>query len=282
MRHLAENPDARFTIAEGDQGTVMTVFALSSFNVVFKVIKDRFDFPKTTTRKAVMEKYHFVFVRDRVGRLADAQKFEYLEFPVACFDPPVLELLLQTCASTVRIAGDRVVLQHVYTERRVTPLNLFLRHAAPPAAHDAVLDYGQAIKDLAGAGIFTGDMLLKNFGVTRHGRVICYDYDELALLTDCRFRALPAVVHEEDEMAAEPSYYVGESDVFPEEFRVFLVPPGALRDDFLAAHRDLLDVSYWRDMQTRVLTGEMLDVFPYRRRRRLRPAEGTSGPVRVP
>jgi isocitrate dehydrogenase kinase/phosphatase len=282
MRHLAENRDARFTIAEGDQGTVMTVFALSSFNVVFKVIKDRFDFPKTTTRKVVMEKYHFVFVRDRVGRLADAQKFEYLEFPVACFDPRVLELLLQTCAGTVRIAGDRVVLQHVYTERRVAPLNLFLRHAAPVAAHDAVLDYGQAIKDLAGAGIFTGDMLLKNFGVTRHGRVICYDYDELALLTDCRFRALPAVVHEEDELAAEPPYYVGESDVFPEEFRVFLVPPGALRDDFLSAHRDLLDVSYWRDMQTRVLTGEMLDVFPYHRRRRLRPAEGTSGPVAVP
>jgi isocitrate dehydrogenase kinase/phosphatase len=282
MRHLAENPDARFTIAEGDPGTVMTVFALSSFNVVFKVIKDRFDFPKTTTRKAVMEKYHFVFVRDRVGRLADAQKFEYLEFPVACFDPKVLELLLQTCAGTVRVAGDRVVLQHVYTERRVTPLNLFLRHAAPAAAHDAVLDYGQAIKDLAGAGIFTGDMLLKNFGVTRHGRVICYDYDELALLTDCRFRALPALVHEEDELAGEPPYYVGESDVFPEEFRVFLVPPGALRDDFLAAHGDLLDVSYWRDMQTRVLTGEMLDVFPYRRRRRLRPAEGTSGRVLVP
>jgi isocitrate dehydrogenase kinase/phosphatase len=260
----------------------MTVFALASFNVVFKIIKDRFDFPKTTTRKVVMEKYHFVFVRDRVGRLADAQKFEYLEFPVACFDPRVLELLLQTCASTVRVVGDRVVLQHVYTERRVTPLNIFLRHAAPTAAHDAVLDYGQAIKDLAGAGIFTGDMLLKNFGVTRHGRVICYDYDELALLTDCQFRALPAVVHEEDEMAAEPPYYVGESDVFPEEFRVFLVPPGALRDDFLAAHADLLNVAYWRDMQTRVLTGEMLDVFPYRRRRRLRPADRTSAPAAVP
>jgi isocitrate dehydrogenase kinase/phosphatase len=276
MRHLAEQPDARFTIAEGDQGTVMTVFTLPSFNVVFKIIKDRFDFPKSTTRKAVMEKYHFVFVRDRVGRLADAQKFEYLEFPVACFDPRVLALLFQTCSQTVRVVGDRVVLQHVYTERRVTPLNLFLKHADPAAAHDAVLDYGQAIKDLAGADIFTGDMLLKNFGVTRHGRVICYDYDELALLTDCHFRALPAPVHEEDEWAAEPAFYVGESDVFPEEFRVFLVPPGNLRDDFLAAHRDLLDVAYWRDMQTRVHTGEMLDVFPYRRRRRLR-ASATAG-----
>jgi isocitrate dehydrogenase kinase/phosphatase len=269
MRHLAHHPNARFAIAEGDQGTVMSVFTLPSFNVVFKIIKDRFDFPKSTTRKAVMEKYHFVFVRDRVGRLADAQKFEFLAFPVTCFDPPVLTHLLQTCGQTVHVAGDYVMLQHVYTERRVTPLNLFLRHADPAAAHDAVLDYGQAIKDLAGADIFTGDMLLKNFGVTRHGRVICYDYDELALLTECRFRALPAVVHEEDEWAAEPAFYVGESDIFPEEFRAFLVPPGHLREAFLEAHGDLLDVAYWREMQSRVHTGEMLDVFPYHRRRRL-------------
>ena len=269
MEHLAHQPDARFVLAEGDQGTVMSVFTLPSFNVVFKVIKDRFDFPKKTTRKAVMEKYYFVFVRDRVGRLADAQKFEFLELPVACFDPPVLTHLLQTCALTVSVVGDDVVFQHVYTERRVTPLNLFLKHADPAAAQDAVLDYGQAIKDLAGADIFTGDMLLKNFGVTRHGRVICYDYDELALLTECHFRAVPVSVHEEDDMAAEPAFYVGESDIFPEEFRVFLVPPGDLREAFLAAHGDLLDVEYWRDMQARVHTGEMLDVFPYRDRRRL-------------
>ena len=270
MQHLAHHPDARFAIAEGDQGTVMSVFTLPSFNVVFKIIKDRFDFPKSTTRKAVMEKYHFVFVRDRVGRLADAQKFEFLEFPVACFDPPVLTHLLQTCGQTVHVVGDFVMLQHVYTERRVTPLNLFLKQADPASAQDAVLDYGQAIKDLAGADIFTGDMLLKNFGVTRHGRVICYDYDELALLTECRVRALPAMVHEEDEWAAEPAFYVGESDIFPEEFRAFLVPPGDLREAFLATHRDLLDVAYWREMQARVHTGEMLDVFPYHRRRRLR------------
>ena len=269
MRHIAEEPDTRFAFAEGDEGTVMSVFTLPSFNVVFKIIKDRFDFPKTVTRKGVMEKYHFVFVRDRVGRLADAQEFEFLELPVACFDPSLLDRLLETCARTVRVVDNRVVLQHVYTERRVTPLNLFLKTADPVTARDAVLDYGQAIKDLAGANIFTGDMLLKNFGVTRHGRVICYDYDELALLSDCEFRHLPAPAHEEDAWSAEPTFFVGENDVFPEEFRSFLVPPGDLRDAFLSSHADLLDVEYWRDMQHRVHTGEMLDVFPYRRRRRL-------------
>lgn len=269
MRHLHGNPDARFAFAEGDEGTVMSVFTLPSFNVVFKVIKDRFAYPKTTTRRAVRDRYNFVFVRDRVGRLADAQEFEFLEFPTACFSAPLLDHLVRTCGETVHVVGPRVILQHAYTERRVTPLNLFLRAAPPAAALHAALDYGQAIKDLAGANIFTGDMLFKNFGVTRHGRVICYDYDELALLTDCQFRPIPQPVHDEDEWSAEPSFFVGENDVFPEEFRAFLVPPGTLRDAFLQAHGDLLDLRYWREMQARVATGEILDVFPYQPHRRL-------------
>jgi isocitrate dehydrogenase kinase/phosphatase len=269
MQHLQDHADARFAFAEGDEGTVMSVFTLPSFNIVFKLIKDRFAFPKTTTRRAVRDRYHFVFIRDRVGRLADAQEFEFLDFPLDRFSAPLLEHLVSTCGETVRVVGDRVILQHAYTERRVTPLNLYLRAAAPAEALHAVLDYGQAIKDLAGTNIFTGDMLFKNFGVTRHGRVICYDYDELALLTDCRFRNIPQPVHEEDEWSAEPTFFVGENDVFPEEFGSFLVPPGTLHDAFLAAHGDLLDVHYWRDTQTRVRTGEILDIFPYLTHRRL-------------
>jgi isocitrate dehydrogenase kinase/phosphatase len=269
MQHLADRHDARFAFAEGDEGTVMSVFTLPSFNIIFKVIKDRFAYPKRTTRRAVRDRYNFVFIRDRVGRLADAQEFEFLEFALASFDTPLLDHLLQTCGETVQVRGDRVVIQHAYTERRVTPLNLYLRSAAPAAALHAALDYGQAIKDLAGANIFTGDMLFKNFGVTRHGRVICYDYDELALLTDCHFRSIPAAAHEEDELRAEPTFYVGENDVFPEEFQAFLVPPGTLRDAFLAAHGGLLTVAYWRDTQQRVRAGEMLDVFPYQPFRRI-------------
>jgi isocitrate dehydrogenase kinase/phosphatase len=268
MQHL-QHPDARFEFAEGEEGTVMSVFTLPSFNVVFKVIKDAFGPTKTTTRQDVMDRYHFVFVRDRVGRLADAQEFESLEFPVDRFSAELLAHLVRDCARTVRIDRDQVVVQHAYTERRVMPLNLFLKYADPGAARDAVLDYGNAIKDLAGADIFTGDMLLKNFGVTRHGRVICYDYDELALLTDCQIRQIPPPASVDEEMSAEPYFYVGPYDVFPEEFRAFLVPPGALRDTFLSAHADLLDVGYWREVQAKVRAGEVLDVFPYRPGRRL-------------
>src|SRR5918912_874124 len=213
---------------------VMSVFTLPSLNVVFKIIKNRFEYPKRTTRRAVMGKYQLVFVHDRVGRLADAQEFEHLEFRRACFSDAL--------------------------------------RADAAAARDALLDYGNAIKDLAAANIFTGDMLLKNFGVSRHGRVICYDYDELALLTECNFRRLPQPTRAEEELAAEPWFHVGENDVFPEEFAAFLLPAGPLRDAFLAAHGDLLDVAFWRRMQERQRAGELVDFFPYSDERRLRRA----------
>lgn len=269
MRRL-EDPDARFAFAEGDEGLVMAVFTLPAFNAVFKIIKDSFDAPKNTTRQAVMEKYHFVFVRDRVGRLADAQEFEHLDFPRRCFPDELLSYLLAVASQSVQAQGDRVVVRHVYTERRVIPLNLFLRDAEPDAARDAVLDYGNAIKDLAAADIFTGDMLLKNFGVTRNGRVICYDYDELCLLSECRIRRIPEPTTIEEEFSAEPWFHVGEHDVFPEEFHAFLVPSGELRDAFLAAHGDLLTVEFWQGVQRRLESGEVVDVFPYRRSELLR------------
>jgi isocitrate dehydrogenase kinase/phosphatase len=163
------------------------------------------------------------------------------------------------------VVSDRVVVRHVYTERRVTPLNIFLRDASEEAARDAVIEYGNAIKDLAAADIFTGDMLLKNFGVTRNDRVICYDYDELCLLSECRFRRIPAPTSIEEEFAAEPWFHVGEHDVFPEEFQAFLAPPGAVREAFLAAHGNLLDVEFWTGVQERLARGDVVDVFPYPR-----------------
>jgi isocitrate dehydrogenase kinase/phosphatase len=278
MRHLGE-PEARFAHVEGDEGMVMAVFTLPSFNVVFKIIKDSFGAPKNTTRRAVMGKYQFVFVRDRVGRLADAQEFEHLEFPRRCFPDELLAYLLGVAGSTVRVQEDRVIVRHLYTERRVIPLNLFLRDADESVARDAVVDYGNAIKDLAAADIFTGDMLAKNFGMTRNGRVICYDYDELCLLSECRFRRIPPPASIEEEFAAEPWFHVGEQDVFPEEFNAFLVPPGRLREAFLAAHGDLLHVGFWQGVQQRLAKGEVVDVFPYRREARLQRNEVNRSPA---
>lgn len=262
-------PGARFEFAPGDQGLVMSVFTLPSLNVVFKIIKDRFGPPKRTTRRTVMEKYSLVFVRDRVGRLADAQEFEHLDLPRACFSAALLDHLLDVAPSTVRVEGDHVIVRHLYTERRVTPLPIFLRNSPPEVARHAVLDYGAAIKDLAAANIFTGDMLMKNFGASRHGRIIFYDYDELSLLTDCVFRRLPQPTTPEQELSADAWYYVGENDVFPEEFEAFMVPPGELRELFLARHGDLLTVEFWQRMQELQRLGDVPDVFPYPENRRI-------------
>jgi isocitrate dehydrogenase kinase/phosphatase len=278
MRHL-EEPGARFEFTEGDRGMVMSVFTLPALNVVFKVIKDRFDQPKTVTRDQVIARYNLVFAHDRVGRLADAQEFDHLRFATRHFVPALLQELRQVAAGTVLVQGQDVVIRHCYTERRVTPLNLFLRSAHPASAMDAIVDYGDAVRDLAAANIFPGDMLLKNFGVTRHGRVIFYDYDELCLLTECRVRRLPAADTHEDEISAETWFAVRDGDIFPEEFRHFVMLPGVLGETFLLHHSALFEPGFWLAMQERQRAGDVVDFFPYPAGRRLRRL-GESGPSR--
>jgi len=277
-RHLDASQD-RFEIAPGDRGMVMLVFTLPSYDLVFKVIRDRFAPPKTATRAEVIAKYQLVFRHDRAGRLVDAQEFEHLAFAAERFSEGLLQELTTGAAQSVRIEAGQVIIRHLYVERRVVPLNLFLREAEPAAAQEAVLDYGQTIKDLAATNIFPGDLLLKNFGVTRHGRVIFYDYDELCLLGDCNFRDLPAPRDLDDEMSAEPWFYVGGADVFPEEFARFLGLEGELRSAFVAAHGDLLTAAWWRRMQARHRAGEVIDIFPYRAGRRIGTGEpGSQNP----
>ncbi len=269
FRYLKAAVD-RFEIAPGDKGMVMMVFHLPRFDVIFKIIKDRFDYPKTSNRREVMDKYSLVFRHDRAGRLVDAQEFEYLEFDRDRFSESLLSELHSSCAGSVTVKEDRIAIKHLYTERKLTPLNLYLREADGPSARNAVIDYGQAVKDLAATNIFPGDMLLKNFGVTRHGRVVFYDYDELGLLTDYRFRKIPRSRHYDDEISAEPWFFVAENDIFPEEFIRFLGLQPEVREVFLEAHGDLLDVEFWTCMQDRIRAGEIMDVFPYPRERRLR------------
>jgi isocitrate dehydrogenase kinase/phosphatase len=269
FRHLCES-DACFDIARGERGMVMAVFTLPSYDMVFKVIKDRILPPKTTTRLEVMQRYELVFKHDKAGRLVDAQEFEHLTFDRDRFTPALLDELARVTPHTVAIGPDSVDIQHLYTERRLTPLNLFIHEAAPAQAEAAVIDYGQAIKDLAATNIFPGDVLLKNFGVTRHGRVVLYDYDELCHTTDCHFRKLPTPRSDQDEYESEPFFYVGPSDIFPEEFNTFLGLQGPLRDIFITHHSDLFDFRWWKSMQQKHRNGELVDIEAYPASRKLR------------
>lgn len=261
-----------FKTAAGTPGMVMLVFTLPSYDVVFKVIKDRFDLPKDTTPKEVMRRYKLVFEHDRAGRLVEAHEFEHLRIPRNRFEPALLEDLLRAAGQTVRLEGDDVVIAHAYVERRIRPLNIFFAEADATQIAAAARDYGQAIKDLAVSNIFPGDVLTKNFGVTRRGRVVFYDYDELCFLTDCNFRDLPQATTYEEEISAEPWFSVRENDVFPEEFLNFLRLPGPARAALLEQHADLFHPDFWRSVQRKLREGETPEVFPYRPERRLVPA----------
>jgi len=257
FRHLAAHRDEQFVHADGERGMVMAVFTLPSYPLVFKLIRDKFAFPKESVRAEVMQKYTLVFRHDRCGRLVDAQEFRFLRFPRNQFAPALLDELLASCSETVRIDGDDLVVAHCYVERRVRPLNLYVREAEPDAGIRAVVDYGQAIRDLASSNIFPGDLLFKNFGVTGTGRAIFYDYDELCLVSECRFRELP-----EDDDRGE-SFYVGPFDVFPEQFPRFLGMDAAQRAALLEAHADIFSVRWWRELQERLARGLVADLPPY-------------------
>lgn len=264
--HLRHSSDD-FVAAPGVPGMVMVVFTLPSFPYVFKVIRDSFDAPKDSDRKTVMAQYRRVKNHDRVGRLADTLEFSEVAFPLARFAPHLLDELEAKAASMLERTGDHVVIKHMYIERRMTPLDLYLRRAeggdGEEALRHGLREYGNCIRELAFANVFPGDLLLKNFGVTGFGRVVFYDYDELALLTECNFREVPRAVHDEDEYAGEPWFSIGPNDIFPEELPQFLFPVPRWKAIFLEEHPTLFTAAFWRTTQQRVAAGEQLTFIPY-------------------
>jgi len=261
--HHFESRDEEFVHADGEKGLVMAVFTLPSYPLVFKIIRDRFAPIKLMSRTDVIDKYQLVFKHDRAGRLIDAQEFRFLRFPRARFSAALLEELMESCTSSVIEDGDHLILTHMYLERRLRPLNLFLKESSNDLVEKAVLDYGLAIRDLTASNIFPGDLLLKNFGVTRHGRVIFYDYDELCLVTECRFRELPVARDDEEEMHSGAWYHVNDNDVFPEQFTEFLGLPRRLRELLIARHGEIFNVQWWHQMQDKLSSGQFFDIPPY-------------------
>ncbi len=273
LRHM-DNSDDRFIAAPGVKGMVMTVFTLPSYPMVFKVIKDQFLPPKKVTAQEVKEKYELVSLHDRVGRMADSHMFENFTFERHRFSRELIEELLKDAPSKIEIDRKMITIKHLYVEKRMIPLNIYLENASPEEAEEIVNEYGKAIKQLAAVNIFPGDMLLKNFGVTRLNRVVFYDYDEIMFLTDCNFRVIPESRNDDDEMSGEPWYSVGPNDIFPEEFTKFLIGRPEIREIFFQKHGDLFDVKFWINTQERLRQGEMVDVFPYRKRLRFKNVYG--------
>jgi isocitrate dehydrogenase kinase/phosphatase len=261
--HLALHPQERLVHAEGKRGMVMVVFTLHDLPVVFKLIRDNFEWPKDTTRSQVEAKYRLVFRHDRAGRLVDTQEFRHLRFPLHRFDAALRDELLAECASTASIDGDELVIAHCYVEHRLRPMDLYVREVPQAEGCRAMRDYGQAIKDLAGSNIFPGDLLLKNFGISRNGRAVFYDYDELCLLGDCHFRAVPPMRDDEETRPLDDWLYAAPEDVCPALFVNFLGVPAPLREALCAAHGEIFDPAWWQALQARLQAGDYVDVPAY-------------------
>lgn len=250
----------------------MAVFTLPSYPYVFKVIRDRFPPPKKVTRQQVQNTYHLVKQHDRVGRMSDILEYSHVALPRKRFSEDLLEELYETCEGSTSEEGEHIVIKHLYIERRMTPLNIAILRADDKYLDRLMRGYGLAIKELAGANIFPGDLLLKNFGVTGQGqgRVVFYDYDEICYLTECNFRKIPPPRYPEDEFSAEPWYSIGPRDIFPEEFATFIFSDDRTRKAFLKHHADLLDADFWTGKQENINAGIYEDVFPYPQRIRFR------------
>jgi isocitrate dehydrogenase kinase/phosphatase len=264
LHHLKHSED-ELIFAPGIKGMVMAVFTLPSYPYVFKVIRDRFPPPKKTTRQEVLDTYRLVKRHDRVGRMSDILEYSHVALPRDRFADDLLEELYETCANSVSSEGDYIVIKHIYIERRMTPLNIAVQKADDDELDHLMKGYGLAIKELAAANIFPGDLLMKNFGVTGQGqgRIVFYDYDEICYLTECNFRDIPEARYPEDEMAAEPWYSIGVNDIFPEQFPTFLFADRRVRSAFMKYHADLLRADFWIRKQQNIHAGIYEDVFPY-------------------
>lgn len=273
IHHLAYTSN-KFEIARGQRGMVMVTFTMPDYDIIIKIIKDRFDPPKKTNRQAVQDKYYLVFMHDRAGRLIDAQKFERLKFDRHNFSDELLKELEAVAADSVTVTKNSVTISLAYIERRVIPLDLYVSEADENAARAAVIDYGNAIKDLAATNIFPGDLLLKNFGVSRHGRVLFYDYDEISLLTDCKFRRIPPPRSDIDEFSDEPWFAYNDDDIFPEQFPHFLGLRDNLHEVFVKHHDDLFKAPYWKSIQGLFKNGNVPLIFPYSQDKRFDDSTG--------
>ena len=261
--HHLDNSNDQFELAAGIKGMVMSVFTLPSYPYVFKIIKDKFSPSKNMSKADVKGKYRLVKLHDRVGRMADTMEYSEVAFPKNRFSQALLDELMNVAPSIIRVEQDLLIIQHLYIERRMVPLNLYLAQANEDEVNKAMYGYGEAIKQLIAANIFPGDMLLKNFGVTRHGRVIFYDYDEITYMNEVNFRVKPEAITEEQIYAAEPWYAVAAGDMFPEELATFALANQRYRQAFLLHHANLLEASYWQQCQKDVANGIYSDVFPY-------------------
>lgn len=266
LQHM-ENSTDQFEAAPGIRGLVMAVFHLPSYGIVFKIIKDEFPESKKITREHVKDCYRLVKTSDRIGRMADTHEYVNFRLPRERVSQALLDELLEHCESSIELTESEVVIKHLYIERKMTPLNIYLdQEQDETKIRHALSELGLCIKQIAAANIFPGDMLHKNFGITRHGRVIFYDYDEICLMNKRVFRDLP----KSDDPYVLDTLSVSPEDVFPEQFEHFIVGKKHLKTILKEIHPELMDPEFWRQTQARAAEGHVEHFTPYSEEKRFK------------
>ena len=270
----------KFEYAPGKEGAVMLVFTLPSYNHVFKVIKDKPCFvrsshmtDKTITKAQVMERYDFVCKRDRVGRLVDTQEFENLKFRIKRFSDELLNDCKKIANDAILINNDYVVINHLYLQRKVIPLPIYFhKESNINLIRQVIIDFGFFIKDLAATGLFPADLFNTwNYGVSEGNRVVLYDYDDIIPLENSNFKLKPVPKNDYEENSLEEDWIIADqNDFFLDEVDRYIGIPEALKGIFNSVHSDLFTVKYWQDIKSKVTNGEVMDIIPYDRTKRFK------------
>ncbi len=268
----------KYVIAPGKEGAIIIGFTLPDFNYVFKVIKDRPCFlrsdsipPKMVTKDDVIRQYNFIRHRDRVGRMVDTQEFENLRFRKKRFSKELLNEFFHAAKENVRLEGEHVIINHLYVQRKVVPLPLFLlSEKDPEMIRKVILDFGYFFKDLAATGLFPSDLFNTwNYGVTQRARVVLFDYDDIQPLERINFRVKPQPLDEMSILEPEENWITASPvDFFIDELDRYSGLPGPLKGIFKVVHADLYTIEFWSEIKKRLKRGDIVDITPYDRSKR--------------
>jgi isocitrate dehydrogenase kinase/phosphatase len=264
-RQLAQSGEVLDT-APGSPGTVAMAFNAPCLAYVLKVIRDRptdgYKWGQFPGPAAVLDKYERVHRINRTGSMLDNTIFYNLKLDRAWFNPRLLDDLLSAAGNAVRLQGKAVIFRYLVVQRTLSPLNIYLRTAAPEKARRVISNLGHCIRNNAAANLFNRDFDARNYGVTRYLKVYLYDYDAVEALTDMKVRTNTDRVDGEE---GPPDWFFESGFVFlPEEMEAGLcIADRELCRAFRTEHAELLTVRYWEELQAAHRSGRVPGVRTY-------------------
>ena len=257
----------RFQRSPGVPGTVALGFTFDECAYHLKVIRDQ----PTNSYKwgaypgvaAVSDKYRVVHEINRAGSMLDNVMYFNLRLDRDMFEPALLDEICRQAAGSVQVDHEGVYLRTLIVQLKIVPLPVFLETADENATRAVMVSLGHCIRNNAATNIFNKDLDSRNYGVGRYGRVFLFDYDAVEKLTDVKIRTN---TDREPGEEAVPEWFFEDGVIFlPEELEHGMqLKNDYARRCFREENSDLLSVEYWRDVQQKLMRGEVpgLRMYP--------------------